>query len=224
MSTNDTIDFGATVPGSGPNPALTPSGADRPALASSTDTLVPCLTPDFVRSMSDVDLAGLLARYAQASETARVQRMRAIGLEDRIAELTEQVGWHQRVVDQVMLERDRAVAERLVFEGRVGQLEAEQHGMALRVSDFDEVLQALGFAVGLLKDGVVGDHPSVREVELVSSRYGVGFAVRTHSSGPDPASGRPGRTAPVTDGSNVLRWRGRGSRVVAGDEGSDQES
>lgn len=222
MSTTETIDFGATAQGSGPDPALTPSGADLPAPASGTDTLTPCLTPDFVRSMSDADLTGLLSRYAQASEVARVQRMRAIGLEDRVAELCEQVGWHQRVVDQVMLERDRAVAERQVFEGRLMQVEAEHQGMALRVSDFDEVLQALGFAVGLLKDGVVGDHPSVREVELVSSRYGVGFAVRTHASGPDGGPVRPGRTAAVTDGSNVLTFRSRSSGAVTGADGPEQ--
>lgn len=136
--------------------------------------LIPTLTPEMLRSRTDEELQAMIDRYGLASGLALQQRTRAISLEDRVAELQALVEWHQRVAEQAGLERAHAIAEKLEVQGRLEQAQADRTKALLLAADRHEMRLTLGVALGLLRQGVASDHPSVRDVELAASRFGIG--------------------------------------------------
>lgn len=183
---DDDVDFEALRTGpSEDSPVLdftSPLSSPRP---SAVDPVVIRQSAADVRALSDEEIESMLGMFRQASDSAREQRTRAIGLEDRLSEADSQLEWMRRRIEELTAEKERAMAEKVVLESRASAAAAEKTQALLRLADFHEVRTALSLATGMLEELMPTDF-RVSEFEDLLSR--VGEVPPTVQPGPRPTA------------------------------------
>jgi len=167
---DDEVDFEQLRFGPAEDSPVLDFASPLPAPSSDALGLIRTSVAD-VRSMSDEDLNAMLESHRQVSDTARQQRSRAIGLEDRLSEVESQLEWSRRRIEELTAEKERATTERMLMESRASSADAERTQTLLRLADFHEVRTALSMATMLLEDLMPQDF-RVREFQDLLSRVG----------------------------------------------------